>query len=53
MIIRFRSVQIPTTKEYLKLIENDDIKGLKYCLDSGKLRATEVIIDGKKKEKNL
>ena len=52
MIIRFRSVQIPTTKEYLKLIENDDIKGLKYCLDSGKLRATEVIIDGKKKDKN-
>ncbi len=47
MIIRFRSVEIPLTREYINLIQQDDIDGLKYYLDNGKLKATEVIIDGK------
>lgn len=45
MIIRFRSVQIPMTQEFLELIEDNNIKRLKAYLDMGRLDATEVIID--------
>lgn len=48
MIIRFRSVQIPMTREFMELVENNEIKRLKAYLDMGRLNATEVIIDTQK-----
>ena len=47
MIIRFRSVQIPMSQEFMELIDNNDINRLKAYLDMGRLNATEVIIDAK------
>lgn len=49
MIIKFRSVEIPMTKEFEELIYENDIKKLKSYLDLGRLNATEIAIDTQEK----
>lgn len=45
MIIRFRSVELPTTDEYMELIKTSNINKLKTYVDLGKLVAKEVFFD--------
>ena len=51
MIITFRSAQIPLREPYIKLIYDNDIELLKYCVDNGEFNSTEVKIDANVKVK--
>lgn len=45
MIIRFRSVEVPTEKEFMDLIQAYDIEKLKSYVEEDKLSAVEITID--------
>ncbi|WP_294406955.1 Hsp70 family protein [uncultured Clostridium sp.] len=45
MIIRFRSVEIPMTREFMEIVESDDVKRIIAYVEMGRLKATEVKID--------
>lgn len=45
MIIRFRSVEIPMTREFMEIVECNDVNRIIAYVEMGRLKATEVIID--------
>ncbi|WP_294374659.1 Hsp70 family protein [uncultured Clostridium sp.] len=45
MIIRFRSVEIPMTREFMELVEMNDINRIIAYVEMGRLKPVEVLID--------
>ena len=45
MIIRFRSVEIPMTSEFMELVEMNDINRIIAYVEMGRLKPVEVLID--------